>query len=220
MRRSFGQVAASARAAGPVAAQALTARPSLDGTRATGYPHLRGQRWPNFSVTEMVSVVGDDLPKQAVRLAVGPGGEDQLACLGCVPVAEAQAPQTVDDDRAPVLLPQLAETRTGVRVVDVDVTVAEVPDQQVAAELTESGRCQREPPWRVQRATGDQTLDQSAVVGEDIHETVTRPGHVIMQNGILLGVGDVQLAPDFLDTERPVARGQPGIHEQPTGQLH
>src|SRR6266487_4083606 len=94
-RLAAGGLATSAWAAGPVAAQALTARPSLDGTRATGYPHLRGQRWPNFSVTEVVSVVGDDLPKQAVRLAVGPGGEDQLACLGCVPIAEAQAPQTV-----------------------------------------------------------------------------------------------------------------------------
>jgi len=54
-----------------------------------------------------LSVCYDDLSEQAVGLAIGPGGEEQLAGLGGVAVAEPQAPEPVDDDWLAVRLPQL-----------------------------------------------------------------------------------------------------------------
>src|SRR5215831_20717438 len=109
---------------------------------------------------------------------VGTGREDQFAGLGGVPIAEPQPPQAIDHDRPPVRLPKGADAGAVVRVVDVDLAVAEVADNQVSTEIAETARCEREPPRRVELATGDKTLDERAVVGEDVHEAVALPGNV------------------------------------------
>src|SRR6266496_1977867 len=120
-----------------------------------------------------------ELSEQAVCLVIWPGSEDQLVGLGRVPVAETQAPQAFDGDRVAVGPAELTQVRAGVRVVGVDVAIAEVADEQRSAEPAEVVRGQGEPPWRVQRAPGDQPADERAVVGEDVHESVARAGHVI-----------------------------------------
>src|SRR5438552_18937391 len=85
-----------------------------------------------------VSAVRDDLAEQAVRLAVRASGEEQFVGLRRLAVAEPEAQQAVDDDRLVIGLPQLAGARAVVRVVDVDVTVAEVSNEQITAELAEA----------------------------------------------------------------------------------
>src|SRR5262252_7519845 len=121
---------------------------------------------------ERISATRDDLAEQAVRLAVWASGEKQFVGLRRVPVAEPQTPQAVDDDRLATGLPQLAEASAAVRVVDVDLTVAEVSNEQITAELAEVRGRKGEPPRRVELAAGHQAAHQSAVVGEHVDEAV------------------------------------------------
>src|SRR5262252_8879004 len=127
-----------------------------------------------------MSATRDDLAEQAVRLAVRASGEEQFVGLRRVPVAEPQSPQAVDDDRLAIGLPQLAGPSAGVRVVDVDVTVAEVSNEQITAELAEVRRREGEPPRRVELAAAHQATNQSAVVGEHVDVAVSLSGHVVM----------------------------------------
>src|SRR5258707_11725789 len=130
-----------------------------------------------------LSVLDDDLSEQAVGFTIGPGGEDQFAGLGGVPVAESQAPEPIDDDRLAVRPPQLAQVRARHGVVDVDVAVTEVPHEQVSAELAESGWRRGQAPRRVERAPGDKPADERAVVGEDGPESVAPPRGLLVQRG-------------------------------------
>src|SRR5215469_15760947 len=167
-----------------------------------------------------MSAIRDDLAEQAVRLVVRAGGEEQLAGLRRVPVAEPQTPQAVDDDRLAIGLPQLAAASAVVRVVDVDLTVAEVSNEQITAELAEVRRREGEPPRRVELAAGHQAANQSAVVGEHVDEAVPLSGHVIMQRRVLLGVGHVQLAGQSLDVEGRVTGRDLRVYEQPAGEYN
>ena len=114
----------------------------------------------------MLSACYNDLPEQAVRFAIRSGGEEELVCLGGVPVAEAEAPEPIDDDRPAALLPQLAQVRAGGWTVDVDVSIPEVADEQIPAEPTETGRRQGQAPRRVERAAAGKPVDERAVIGE------------------------------------------------------
>src|SRR5260370_27523728 len=143
----------------------------------------RGHLWMTLPALGPGSVAGertgsggyDDLSEQPVGLAVGPGGEDQFAGFGGVPVAEPEGPQAVDDDRVAARPAQLAQMGAGAGVVGVDVPVTEVADQQRPAESAEAGRCQGESPWRVELAMGHQTADEPALVGEDVPEALAHP---------------------------------------------
>src|SRR6266545_8116450 len=99
---------------------------------------------------------GLDRAEQAVCFVVDAGGEQQRGAVAGDAVAEAQRPQALDLDRAAVLVPQPSEERAGLRVVGVDAAVAEVADQQRAAEATEPRRGQRQAPGGVQLAPLDQ----------------------------------------------------------------
>src|SRR5215467_7368408 len=117
---------------------------------------VRRPTGPSLWGIDRMSAVRDDLAEQAVRFAVGAGGEEQFVGLRRVPVAEPQTPQAVDDDRLAIGLPQLTAASAVVRVVDVDVTVAEVSNEQITAELAVVRRREGEPPWRVELAAGHQ----------------------------------------------------------------
>src|SRR6478752_865000 len=119
--------------------------------------------------------------------------------------AETQGPEPVDGNRFSSGLAQLAEVRTGLGVEGVDASVAEVANEQCAAQSAEAGRCQRKPPRGVQDAARDQPTNEGTVGGEYVHEPVAPTGDVVTQGGVLLGVGDVELAGEFLNVERRVA---------------
>src|ERR1700724_4011815 len=118
---------------------------------------------PQLAVV-MVSACYNDLPEQAMRLAVRPGGEEELVCLGGVPVAEAEAPEPIDDDRPAARLLQLAQMPASGRTVDIDVSVPEVADEQIPAEPAETGRRQSQAPRRVERAAAGKPVDERAVI--------------------------------------------------------
>src|SRR3954471_5736948 len=74
---------------------------------------------------------------------------------GRPPVAELDAPEAVDHDHLAIRPPQRAEIRPPVPVhlaVDADAAVAEVADEQIASELPEGRRCDRDVDRLVQRA--------------------------------------------------------------------
>src|SRR5262249_44045506 len=123
-----------------------------------------------------MSAIRGDLAEQAVRLAVGARGEEQFVGLRRVPLAGPQTPPAVDDDGLAIGLPQLAAAGAVIRVVDVDVTVAEVSNEQITAELAEVRRREGEPPRRVELAAGHQAVNQSAVVSEYVDEAVPLSG--------------------------------------------
>src|SRR5262249_748942 len=83
----------------------------------------------------------------------------------------------------------------GLGVEEVDVPVDKVADEQVAAERAESGRGQRQTPRGVERvaviarvARGD-SLQKVAAGIKDVDEAVPGAPHVVVQGGVLLGVG-------------------------------
>src|SRR2546423_246546 len=75
------------------------------------------------------------------------------------------------------------------------------------------GRRQRDRPRRVELAAADDPLEQIAVRGEDVDESVARSRRVIVLARALLGEGDEELAADVVDPERGEARGDGRVGE-------
>ena len=104
------------------------------------------------------------------------------------------------------LVAELAEEGAGREVVGVDRAVAEVADEQRVVELAvalQGGP--GHPPGGVELALAGEPLEQVPLGVEDVDEAVARAGDVVVLGGVLLGVGDVEVAVDGLDAERGVA---------------
>ena len=96
---------------------------------------------------------GSMAPKRPFGFGIQPRGEVEGAGQPAVAaVAEGQIPQAVvaREERVAAAVGEGAEVGPAHRVegVDLGVEVAEVADQQIAAELAEAGRGQRDPPGR------------------------------------------------------------------------
>src|ERR1700722_7839851 len=97
-------------------------------------------------------------------------------------------------------------------IEDVYRSVAEVADQDVAGKMT--ARDGSQAPRSVQRAAGGEPLEKGALGIEDIDETEPRSGNVVLVQGVLLGVGDIQLAAHVLDVERGETSGDRRVGER------
>ena len=128
-------------------------------------------------------------------------------------VARRQRPEIADGDRLAVDAVQLADELVVVQIVGVDCAVAEIADQQVAGELAEILRRDRQSPRRVERPVGGDTGDQFAAERELVDVTVARAGHVVVLELVLLGVGHEQMAVQHLRVERRVAGRQVAVGE-------
>src|SRR5205823_1380112 len=111
-------------------------------------------------------------------------------------------PQVRDRDRDAVVVGERAEESAAPRVVGIDAAIAVVAYEQSAAEPTEIRRRQGEPPRRIERALGSETLQQVAARVENIDETVALASDVILVGLVLLGIGDEEQIVDVLDVER------------------
>src|SRR6266699_3252957 len=123
-----------------------------------------------------------------------------------------RSPHALDGDRAAVVS-QLAEELAGRGVEGVDPAVAEVSDQDVAAEGSEGGRRQRHRPRGVEPILAGEPLQQVAVRREDVDKAIAWPGVVIVFGRVLFGEGDVQVAADVVDAERGEASRDGGVGE-------
>ena len=99
--------------------------------------------------------------------------------------------------------------------------VAEVPDEEIAAEDAEVGRGEREPPRRVQRrillAAVDDTRDELAVGGELVHVGLAGHRHVVLLRGVLLRVRHEDVSAERLDPERREPLGDLRVLEAARG---
>src|SRR3954471_10925465 len=176
-------------------------------------------RPPTGSAAGLASASGDR-PEEPMLLGSGARREvERVRRPGCGAVAERDRPETVERDRCAVGSTQLTlvdplGAALGVRA---DTTVAEVPDEEIAAEGSEVGRGERESPWRVERrvllAAVDDVCDELAVRGELVYVRLARERHVVMSGSVLLGVGHEDVASESLDPERREALGDRGIAE-------
>ena len=89
--------------------------------------------------------------------------------------------------------------------VRVDLAVAEVADEQIAAEAAEVGRRLCEPPGRVQLAVLGHTRDEVPGRVELVHEAASLAGDLVLGVRILLGERDEDVPADRLDPERRIA---------------
>src|SRR6266404_6517152 len=95
-----------------------------------------------------------DESEQAMRLIGNSCRKEQLICPSVIRRAgsESQGPQSVDRQRIPFGIDHLPVEAAARGVERVDASIAEIPDQQLAAELAEVYRRQRQAPRRVQRS--------------------------------------------------------------------
>src|SRR6266516_3596331 len=133
----------------------------------------------------------------------------------CGDGAEADRPEAGDRDGRAVGVPQGAAEGAGGRVVGVDAPVAEVADQQIAAEGAEAAAGRHlKAPGRVQDATRGDPREEVAAGVEGVDEAEARPVDLILVPRALLGPGDVDRAAEVLDAEGPVAGRQVRVTER------
>src|SRR2546426_7608762 len=115
-------------------------------------------------------------------------------------------------ERAAVLELALPVAFRGVE--GVDAAVAEVADEQVAAEEAEVARREGEPPRRVELALGRDPSEQVAGGIERIHESMPLARDIVVSGRVLQRVGHVNGAADVPDAEGCVAGGEIGVRKR------
>src|SRR6266567_2749857 len=146
--------------------------------------------------------------EQPVAFVVEPRREEEGVGRPRRPtVAKPQPPEAVNDNRVIEGIPEEPHESSGHRIKGGNLAAAEVPHQQLIAELAEISRCLRYPPRRVEPEPVFQAHDKAAIGVEDLDKAVPLSGHVVKQrDGIQQGIGDEQLAPYVHDVEGIVPR--------------
>ena len=153
-------------------------------------------------------------------LGLNPGGEVEPPGHGRARGgrAEAQTPQGFDRECSAGRILQRADERSCAGIEGVDMAIAQVADQQIAAEGAEARRRLDHRPRGVQRASGGETLDEVAVHVEDVHQAQAGALRLVVEVG-RLRVRHVELAADLRDVEWRVVGRQARIDEV-AGQRH
>src|SRR6266849_1510431 len=157
-----------------------------------------------------------DRAEQAVALAVGAGGEKERVGARGAAAAQRQGPQAVDRQRLAVAAVELVDEVPAL-VEGVDPAVAEIADQDVAAEAAEGEGGARHGPGRIEVPVAGEAPQQVAVGVEHIDEAAARAGDVVVLLRVLLGIGHEEIAVEVLDAERREARGDHRIGEAAVG---
>src|SRR5215831_14742979 len=162
-------------------------------------------------------------PEQSACLAIDPIVEIQgvgvAAVAGATP--EHQTPQpargvagaNIDRDRA--------LERAGHRIERIDLAgdEAEVANQQVTAELAESGWGKSDAPGRSELTVGDDSLELSSILIEGIDESLARCGRPLGREP-RGRVGHINLAADILNVERYEPHGDVGVGKRAGPEVH
>src|ERR1700682_3965679 len=96
-----------------------------------------------------------------------------------------QAPQTIDFKRFAIEAEQLAEKCIGSQIENIDATVSEVADEQIASKFTERGGRDRQAPRGIQGPVGGNAAQEVSLKTEGVHEAVASPRHIIVLGPIL-----------------------------------
>src|SRR5262249_45706510 len=146
-----------------------------------------------------------DTSEDAVRPVARARGEVQRGRrTGRAVVAEREPPQALDLDRPAAGEPEgtvRLPVSVGLPLVGVDLPVAEVADEKVAADVAEHRRRHRHAPRRVERALAGHTAEQVSAGVEHVDEAEPRARNVEPLRLVLLRVGDEERAAEVLDVE-------------------
>ncbi len=96
------------------------------------------------------------------------------------PISECNRPQSVDRQYSPILILQVSQECSAVRIIGADSAVAKIPHQQGIAEFSEVRGRQSQDPRRVQTVPRNQAMTVAAVQLEYVDEAVVRAGLVVM----------------------------------------
>jgi hypothetical protein len=157
-----------------------------------------------------------DDPEESICLLVRTCREVQRVRARIAAATECQSPQTVDSQWIAELILQLIDERA-VIVEDIDSTIAEVANENLAAEAAERKRCARDTPWRVERPSACKATQQVAVGIEYVDESTTAACIVVVLLFVLLCVGDEKVAIDVRDTKRGIAGWDVRVGESAVG---
>src|SRR5207248_4601532 len=127
--------------------------------------------------------------------------------------AKHQSPQAINNDGMAKLVGEVTEKGTGIGVERIDVSIAEISDQQVMTEHAKGTTCESQAPWRVQLSLCYQSLDEMAIGIEDIDEPMAQTRDITILLCILFGIRDIELAADGIDAKRRVSFGEVWIDE-------
>src|SRR5439155_13408632 len=127
-------------------------------------------------------------------------------------------PKAVDDDRLTVRIPEVCQEGAVAGLIGVDAAVAEVAHQQSPGQAAKTGWGDRQAPRRIKAAARNQSFlaavqSRAAVQVEDIDESVTPAGHVVVLVRVLQGERDIELAPEHLHVEGRIAGGDLRVGE-------
>src|SRR5262249_39753489 len=117
---------------------------SVASSRAAGSKVARRGKWPRLQLRGW-----RDGAEQTIGLVIGTGSEVERIGTGISAAAQGQHPQPVDHDRLLVDVTQNAkEIPVGIECVY--PTIAEIADQDIAAEPAKGERCPCDAPGRIQ----------------------------------------------------------------------
>src|SRR5947207_7990782 len=137
---------------------------------------------------------GRDRPEEPVRLVVRACGEEQRVRVAVrAGVPELERPQAVDHELSACGgVPQRAAMLEagGSLLVGVDLSVAEVADEQVAGKAIERSGGHCEPPRSVELTVLRDARKQVAVEVVGVDEASTLAGDLVRRLGVLLRVRD------------------------------
>src|SRR5579862_6106897 len=151
-----------------------------------------------------------------MRLAGGSRREIQRIGLRLAPTAQSQGPQAVDHQRLAIGAVQLVDEMP-VLVEYIYSAVAEVADEDVAAEPAEGIRRTGDAPRRIERPAADQASQQMAVSIEHVDKAVALARYVVVLLRVLHRVRHEEIAIDIRYAEGRVACRDPGVLEITVG---
>src|SRR5712691_12398269 len=120
------------------------------------------------AVTEILLLVPfarcSDFAEETVTLILNACCEEELVGVSRhKAIAEAQSPKAVNGDGIALTTAKLTVERVALELEASDATVAEIAHQQVAGELSEVIRSQRQAPRRVERAARGKPLEEATL---------------------------------------------------------
>ena len=93
-------------------------------------------------------------------------------------------------DGRPICAADCSNQRPRLKVKGIDPAVSEIPDQDIAAKVTERRWRLHHSPRRVQRTVGGEAAYEVPVRFEDVDAAVTRTWKIVFSIGILQRIAD------------------------------
>ena len=158
------------------------------------------------------------MPKSPSASSLMPAVKYRVSGLPFLPELPNSSAQSPSIESLPCFatrsVPRCSKRPFVLLLVGVDVPVAEVADEQVAAEAAERRRCQGEPPGALSCPCWATRREELPVEVVDIDEAEPSAVRLVVRAALLLRVRHEDPVADRLDPERPVVLRELGVDER------